>query len=164
MKEMKENIREHTSENSKRFNKVGNHSSLIKNYEIRIRGKWMISDLPFAIKEYFVCHEDNFNTTTIGATIQEGKTRKDILKAVIDLQKRLYQKDTRSLVTPVDMEPLLRAHPRWDCIKKTHFKPGKSKDEYFATKDDHSITNEETEKTRPKRSTYIIKQEDINLI
>lgn len=118
---MKNEVVKSCSENSERFKKPGNHTSLIKNYEIILRGKWLITDLPFATVEYFVCHEEKQQTTTIGARLKSGKTRKEMERIMIDLQESIQDKDPLMSVLRVDESPLLRSHPRWGCIRKSHY-------------------------------------------
>lgn len=130
---------EPTSESSKRYNKLGTHSSLIKNYEIRLRGRWFIPVMPFSTKDCFVCYEEDTGTTTIGARLTVGKTRKEMAKVIIGLQCGLLEEHHCMSTLQVDEQPLLRSHPRWSCIKKTHFTHEVITDVYIPEKENHTI-------------------------
>jgi hypothetical protein len=107
-----------SSANSTRFKKPGRHSGVIKNYEIRLRGKWMINSLPFPTNEYFICHEED--STTIGANLTKGKTRKEMKKIMTDLQEVLQRENAQCSAPLVDIEPFMRSNPRFVCIRNSH--------------------------------------------
>ncbi len=94
------------------------HSNLIKNYEIKIRGKWTFPVLPFATREYFICHEED--STIIGARLKNGKTRKEMLKIMIDFQESLSNEMAENKPLKVDAQPVIITKPRWGSITKSH--------------------------------------------
>lgn len=93
-------------------------SYLIKNYEMKLRGKWIFGVLPFATKEYFICHEGEY--TIIGARLKVGKTRKEMTKILIDLQEGTANEIPEMKYLKVDECPFLSSKPRWGSITKCH--------------------------------------------
>lgn len=91
---------------------------LIKNYEIKIRGKWVFPCLPLATKEYFICHEGE--NTIIGARLQFGKSRKEMTKLLIDLQQGISTEIPAMSHLKVDYKPILDSKPRWGSITSCH--------------------------------------------
>ncbi len=93
-------------------------SNLIKNYEIKIRGKWNFPVLPFPTKEYFICYEED--TTVIGARLKTGKTRREMLRILIDFQESLSNETPENKALKVDSQPVFTTKPRWGSIVKCH--------------------------------------------
>jgi hypothetical protein len=93
-------------------------SNLIKNYEIKLRGKWTFPVLPFPTREYFICHEGD--STIIGARLKTGKSRREMLKIMIDFQEAISSEMSENMPLKVDQQPILFSKPRWGSIMKCH--------------------------------------------